>query len=115
MSQIDFLIIRAFADALVNSYTTYRFLKGKKKNMTKYNAKYGQGVVESDSETDDYPDNKQLVEVSTIKDAKKSVNDIQLDISTVTAPVTETRTPKTSPTTTPKGTPKVTPRSANLL
>lgn len=36
MSQIDFLVIRATADALVNTYTTYRFLRHKTPNAEKY-------------------------------------------------------------------------------
>jgi hypothetical protein len=36
MSQIDFLIIRAFADGLVNTYTTYKFLRGKQYDPSKY-------------------------------------------------------------------------------
>lgn len=54
MSQIDFLLIRAFADTLVNSYTTYRFLQYKKHNQHKYNNIYGKqkGKSDSDSEMD---------------------------------------------------------------
>jgi hypothetical protein len=36
MSQFDFLLIRAVADALVNAYTTSRFLRNKRKNYHKY-------------------------------------------------------------------------------
>ena len=36
MSQVDFLLIRLFADLLVNSYTTFKFLRGKEVNRRKY-------------------------------------------------------------------------------
>lgn len=52
MSQIDFLLIRAFADTLVNSYTTYRFLQYKKHNQHKYNDIYGKQKDKSDSDSD---------------------------------------------------------------
>lgn len=36
MSQVDFLLIRLSADLLVNSYTTFKFLRGKEVNRRKY-------------------------------------------------------------------------------
>jgi len=36
MSQVDFLLIRLFADLLVNTYTTFKFLRGKEVNRRKY-------------------------------------------------------------------------------
>ena len=36
MSQIDFLIVRLSADLLVNTYTTFKFLRGKEVNRRKY-------------------------------------------------------------------------------
>lgn len=45
MSQIDFLIIRAFADSVVNLYTTYRFLRCKKTDPVKYARWYDQGAT----------------------------------------------------------------------
>ena len=36
MSQLDFLLIRLSADLLVNSYTTFKFLRGKEVNLRKY-------------------------------------------------------------------------------
>lgn len=108
MSQIDFLIIRAFADTLVNSYTTYRFLRGKKKNMAKYNAKYGQDATDTESDNDDDnddddPDKKQLVNMSTRQSQSNNPNDLKLDMAPVETAVTVP--------TTPTITPKVTPRS----
>ncbi len=37
LSQIDFLLIRAVADIIVNSYTTYKFIRDKRHNLHKYN------------------------------------------------------------------------------
>lgn len=51
MSQVDFLIIRATADAIVNTYTTFKFLKGKKTNIQKYYEYNGPNNIH-DFETD---------------------------------------------------------------
>eukprot|EP00961_Rhodomonas_salina_P143079 1925637-Rhodomonas_salina.1 len=47
MSQIDFLLIRTVADAIVNSYTTYSFLRNKKTNPEKYAQWYHKDKAES--------------------------------------------------------------------
>lgn len=49
MSQIDFLLIRALADSVVNMYTTYRFLRGKKANFAKYQQWYNRDVADEES------------------------------------------------------------------
>jgi hypothetical protein len=38
MSQIDFLLIRLIADLMVNTFTTFKFLKGKEVNFRMYEA-----------------------------------------------------------------------------
>jgi hypothetical protein len=38
MSQIDFLLIRLVADLMVNTFTTFKFLKGKEVNLRLYEA-----------------------------------------------------------------------------
>jgi hypothetical protein len=38
MSQIDFLLIRLVADLMVNTFTTFKFLKGKEVNLCMYQA-----------------------------------------------------------------------------
>ena len=38
MSQIDFLLIRLVADLTVNTFTTFKFLKGKEVNLRMYEA-----------------------------------------------------------------------------
>jgi hypothetical protein len=38
MSQIDFLLIRLVADLAVNTFTTFKFLKGKEVNIRMYEA-----------------------------------------------------------------------------
>lgn len=38
MSQIDFLLIRLVADLIVNTFTTFKFLKGKEVNIRLYEA-----------------------------------------------------------------------------
>lgn len=53
MSQIDFLCIRALADGLVNSYTTYKFLKGKKTNPEKYRRWFEREHEDSDTEPEE--------------------------------------------------------------
>ena len=54
MSQIDFCIIRACADLVVNSYTTWKFIRNKKKSRKRYNkAWYHNNANEEDSESED--------------------------------------------------------------
>eukprot|EP00961_Rhodomonas_salina_P064942 873633-Rhodomonas_salina.2 len=50
MSQIDFLLIRAFADGLVNAYTTFKFLKYKKYDVEKYTKWYHKDTEAGDTE-----------------------------------------------------------------
>jgi hypothetical protein len=38
MSQIDFLLIRLAADLMVNTFTTFKFLRGKEVNFRMYEA-----------------------------------------------------------------------------
>jgi hypothetical protein len=45
MSQVDFLAIRAVADGIVNSYTTFRFMRTKVTNMDKYKQWYNQDLT----------------------------------------------------------------------
>lgn len=52
MSQVDFLIIRAFADTLVNSYTTWRFIHDKTTNKQKYEKWKNADIDDSKSETE---------------------------------------------------------------
>lgn len=49
MSQVDFLIISALADSLVNSYTTHRFLRGKTFNREKYENCYHKDQQDGES------------------------------------------------------------------
>jgi hypothetical protein len=45
MSQVDFLLIRLSADLLVNSYTTFKFLRGKEVNRRKYEEESNHSIV----------------------------------------------------------------------
>jgi len=45
MSQIDFILIRLAADLLINSYTTWKFLKNKEVNYRLYQQE-GHGMAE---------------------------------------------------------------------
>lgn len=61
MSQIDFLIIRALADGIVNTYTTYKFLRGKQLNPEKYEQWYHR---ETDTEPGDVAMHAEDIEMS---------------------------------------------------
>ncbi len=45
MSQVDFLLIRLSADLLVNSYTTFKFLRGKEFNRRKYEEESNHHII----------------------------------------------------------------------
>jgi hypothetical protein len=51
MSQIDFLLIRLIADLAVNTFTTFKFLKGKEVNLRLYEAEgnHAQGATIHDT------------------------------------------------------------------
>jgi hypothetical protein len=40
MSQVDFLFVRAMADSLVNAYTTFKFMRGKRTDVEQYQRWY---------------------------------------------------------------------------
>jgi hypothetical protein len=44
MSQIDFLLIRLLADLIVNTFTTFKFLKNKEHNRRLYYADHNSGI-----------------------------------------------------------------------
>ena len=50
MSQIDFLLIRAFADVLVNSYTTWKFIRNKRTSRKRYEQWYEAHDDKSDTD-----------------------------------------------------------------
>ena len=77
MSQIDFLIIRAVADAIVNTYTTYRFLRGKKTNPTKYARWYARESAESDSESGEAVEERVEMDSVTIIPASEVLGEPQ--------------------------------------
>jgi hypothetical protein len=47
MSQIDFLLIRLIADLAVNTFTTFKFLKGKEVNLCLYEAEGNHSATHS--------------------------------------------------------------------
>ena len=72
MSQIDFLIIRAVADGIVNAYTTHRFLCNKKTNRAKYDQWCERQTVSIDSDDEEHMTNgiKCTTFVETLDDSK---------------------------------------------
>ena len=49
MSQIDFLLIRLLADLIVNTFTTFKFLKNKEHNSRLYYADQNFATANEDS------------------------------------------------------------------
>ena len=61
MSQIDFLLVRLSADLLVNTYTTFKFLRGKEVNRRKYEEESNHVIL-----TQPADDSKRILEMTDV-------------------------------------------------
>ena len=70
MSQIDFLLIRLVADLGVNTFTTFKFLKGKEVNRSLYEAEGNHAIAHADN----HSSANELTEVLSENDDTRPLN-----------------------------------------
>ena len=74
MSQIDFLLIRLVADLGVNTFTTFKFLKGKEVNSRLYEAEGNHSIAHHMASTSSSLHANELTEVLSETDDTRPLN-----------------------------------------